>query len=816
MHKRWSIINKLLAMTMVLSLYLMNITYAFNVATPSDYTEAIIEKAAEPISGEMAIDTETTPEDEALINGFEDMPLEETIEPVLSPAFFQEQVLGNVRVSVSAPEGVFPEDAILSVKRVRSKSTISDIEEAVEEERREEINVAGSYYYDIKVLLDGEEVEPNTEYGMVQVSFSLNSSNVDSEAVNVYHIIEEENGLIAEEMETDTFSSSGDTSVISIETDCFSYYVVEFTYEGLEYVLEGDTDVRMAEILDSLGLMGTVSHASVSDEKLLTVVKDGYDWIVKARQPFTTTEWMDVTIDGLVFRIILTDTIEETQITKQPVNQKVPVGGQVNFSVEATGVNLRYQWQQKRESAGSWSNISGKTASTLSWKTGAISHGMQYRCVVTGDGGSVASNAAQLTIATHITKQPVNQKVAVGSQVNFSVEATGVNLRYQWQQKRESASSWSNISGRTESTLSWKVGAISHGMQYRCVVTGDGGSVTSNMAQLTIDSATVSFDNNGGKGKAISSITCIPNTSYQLPMPDAAKKNCYFKEWNTKSDGEGTAYKEFTDVNGLGSEGPAVKLYAIWQAASSKETSMSESVFSLVNQKRTAAGVPELTYDADLSAIAMERAKECAHLFSHTRPNGEMYTDLVNKYGYVYTAIGENIAAGQTSAAQVMNDWMNSAGHRANILNSSYTAVGIGCCLYNGVYYWVQNFGRSEGASVEPEAGTPSTMAFAAGTKVQVSSSTPHFAVIGSVSTNYSMKKIIYEITTPALYRKMTYTWSGGGTSSVTLGDQINATLNAAAFNGMTDSQARGSYILKVTAEDTSGKTIVKTINWTY
>lgn len=68
---------------------------------------------------------------------------------------------------------------------------------------------------------------------------------------------------------------------------------------------------------------------------------------------------------------------------------------------------------------------------------------------------------------------------------------------------------------------------------------------------------------------------------------------------------------------------------------------------------------------------------------------------MMKQFGVSYTAAGENIAMGQRTPADVMNGWMNSSGHRANILNSSYTEIGVGYVTgSNGQTYWVQHFIR--------------------------------------------------------------------------------------------------------------------------
>lgn len=113
------------------------------------------------------------------------------------------------------------------------------------------------------------------------------------------------------------------------------------------------------------------------------------------------------------------------------------------------------------------------------------------------------------------------------------------------------------------------------------------------------------------------------------------------------------------------------------------------SVFGSVNNERIRNGVPALAVDTSLQSDAMQRAREIALDYSHTRPDGNRFSTVIS---FNWKNAGENIAAGQTTAGSVMTDWMNSSGHRANILNSIYTRMGVGCFYQNGTYYWVQLF----------------------------------------------------------------------------------------------------------------------------
>ena len=118
-----------------------------------------------------------------------------------------------------------------------------------------------------------------------------------------------------------------------------------------------------------------------------------------------------------------------------------------------------------------------------------------------------------------------------------------------------------------------------------------------------------------------------------------------------------------------------------------------KEILDLVNQERQKAGLNALELDAALCNAAQTRSQEQTVVFSHTRPNGQSCFSVLDENGISYRGAGENIAMGQRSAEEVMNGWMNSEGHRANILNSSFTKLGVGCYQDSaGKLYWTQLF----------------------------------------------------------------------------------------------------------------------------
>lgn len=121
-------------------------------------------------------------------------------------------------------------------------------------------------------------------------------------------------------------------------------------------------------------------------------------------------------------------------------------------------------------------------------------------------------------------------------------------------------------------------------------------------------------------------------------------------------------------------------------------------VLDLVNQERLSRNIAPLKLNADVQQAAQLRASEICTSFSHTRPDGRSCFTALDDAGITHTAGGENIAAGYGTPEEVMNGWMNSPGHKANILDSDYTEMGIGYYTNaSSVYgsYWVQMFIRN-------------------------------------------------------------------------------------------------------------------------
>ena len=120
--------------------------------------------------------------------------------------------------------------------------------------------------------------------------------------------------------------------------------------------------------------------------------------------------------------------------------------------------------------------------------------------------------------------------------------------------------------------------------------------------------------------------------------------------------------------------------------------SYEKEVVRLVNEIRVNNGLKALTYNWELSRVARYKSQDMKDngYFSHTSPVYGTPFQMMKSFGITYRSAGENIARGQRSPRAVVNAWMNSSGHRANILNASFTEIGVGYVADGN--YWTQMF----------------------------------------------------------------------------------------------------------------------------
>lgn len=125
------------------------------------------------------------------------------------------------------------------------------------------------------------------------------------------------------------------------------------------------------------------------------------------------------------------------------------------------------------------------------------------------------------------------------------------------------------------------------------------------------------------------------------------------------------------------------------------EKNFEGQVVRLVNQKRAAAGLKPLTHNWELSRVARYKSMDMRdkRYFSHTSPTYGSPFNMMKNFGIHYRSAGENIAQGQATPQAVVNAWMNSPGHRANIMSTQFTEIGVGYAAGgSGRHYWTQMF----------------------------------------------------------------------------------------------------------------------------
>ena len=260
-------------------------------------------------------------------------------------------------------------------------------------------------------------------------------------------------------------------------------------------------DVSQTPSLDILNCSGNhISKLDISNCKVLCSVYLNSEPVQDDAGGFVTytdSYWYD---DYEYFEILCVDlTTEVIQpapvITTQPKSRTAAAGSTVKFTVAASGDDLTYQWQFKAPGTSTWNNSSmtGAKTATLTVEATAARNGQQYRCVVTNSYRSVTSEAATLTVLSKpaITTQPKNVTVAEGATAKFTVAATGGGLSYQWQYKSFDTGKWvdSGMADAKTPSISVEATAIRNGREYRCIVTNEAGSVTSDVAKMTVKAA---------------------------------------------------------------------------------------------------------------------------------------------------------------------------------------------------------------------------------------------------------------------------------------------------------------------------------------
>ncbi|MCM1022997.1 MAG: CAP domain-containing protein [Prevotella sp.] len=307
---------------------------------------------------------------------------------------------------------------------------------------------------------------------------------------------------------------------------------------------------------------------------------------------------------------------------------------------------------------------------------------------------TAALTAAVLCTVSASAASPKLNKTKVNLPIDYAVtlKVSGTSKDLEWSVVNKSVAEVASSDGKSakivgKSTGSTYVHAKAKGIDLKCRIIVKKSFISANKDELDLE-----------KGQS-QKITLTVKGSKDIALQNSDKDVCStsWGKWDgdritltVKAKKNGTANikiyaKKFTNL--------AYKTVTVKVGSPDDKTaSDAEAVIELVNDERSAQRKSKLTSDDTLNMIAEQRAKEIAEKFSHTRPDGSQCATLLRENGIANVYAGENIAAGCTDAEEVMKLWMNSDGHRRNIMSGNYTRIGVGVYKTNGTTYWVQVF----------------------------------------------------------------------------------------------------------------------------
>lgn len=198
-------------------------------------------------------------------------------------------------------------------------------------------------------------------------------------------------------------------------------------------------------------------------------------------------------------------------------------------------------------------------------------------------------------------------------------------------------------------------------------------------------------------GKTSAAAAAGGGSSAASRASSSSKQSAAVSSTSTAQSGGKTAAAPSSKVStaAVASATSAASAASLQAATDSTLAAMESRVITLVNAQRAQNGLGALTVNTKLTNMARVKSQDMIdnNYFSHESPTYGSPFEMMQAFGITYRAAGENIAYGQQDADAVMDAWMNSAGHRANILSADYTQIGVGAARgANGRIYWTQEF----------------------------------------------------------------------------------------------------------------------------
>ena len=337
-----------------------------------------------------------------------------------------------------------------------------------------------------------------------------------------------------------------------------------------------------------------------------------------------------------------------------------------------------------------WSSDRNVAAVTKEGKVGGIGVGT---AVIYAQCGNVTLSCRVTVFTNKIISEKTSVTIETGERatINFSISSIE-DITFRAQDKSVVSSTYNartntlNITGLTPGKTQVRVFSRSNGKLYRDI------SVTVKPAVAVVTSIGISMSRTQyqvGESGALS-ISIFPENaadkSYTITSSSPAVLSVTQSgSFTCHSSGEATI--TVTATNGVNSS-RNVTVISLEEFA--------VEVIRLTNIERANNGLSPLSgNNAILNSSAMIRAEEAVSIFSHTRPNGSSWSTVLDDAGLRSSAIAENISQGRATPEATVAGWMNSAGHRKNILHPDFNNIGVGVAMgSNGRLYWVQLFSR--------------------------------------------------------------------------------------------------------------------------
>lgn len=430
---------------------------------------------------------------------------------------------------------------------------------------------------------------------------------------------------------------------------------------------------------------------------------------------------------GKIVEKLFTLTVAPALTNSSTINAtEIAKGQEITLTGSASGGTGSYQYQMlaKHSEDTKWTVLNGYNTTSVKKWTPAKAGTYKVAIKVKDSSNKVVEKLFTLTVnpATALVNNSIvsANSIIKGEEMTLTGKAIGGTGSYQYQMvaKHSEDTKWTVLKDyNTTSVKKWtpaKTGTYKIAIK---VKDGTGKTVeklfslTVNPAAALINNSTISADSiiKGEEitltGKASGGVG-----SYQYQM---AAKHSEDTKWTVLSGYNTTSVKKWTPAKAgtykvaikiKDSAGEVVeKIFTLTvNAVSTNDSSEADTitlyaneVIRLVNEERSQNGLSEFETREDLCKVACVRAEELSESYSHTRPDGSEWYTLIDESSISYRSIAENIAYGYSTPESVVQAWMSSEGHKANILSSEYDGIGVGCYEKDGTFYWVQYFVKS-------------------------------------------------------------------------------------------------------------------------